>query len=909
MALIDKNIIITPNIGAASDPKIVFSGADAATAAQNITLTAYPTNGGTLSFDGSTGQLFSVTNSMSGTIFSANDVSGIPSIEVIDTGLVKIAQYSGNVLLGTGTDTGLAKLQVTGSLSITGNMLYPSNSKSAYGPNTTWSSYLHVGGDGVNGITRTASIASVVTTNGNLHLDSGSDKAMYLNYYSGTGGVNFGNGAASGITASVSAAGVFNATNVIVNGNQALHAGNYTSYSPTLTGGSASGTWGISVTGNAATTSQTAFSDLSITGAANKYLYINPGNGYEAMVRYNGGSGSGWYVGKRTAAQASGIGTESFHIYSEAAGKTVVGIDTAGTIITSGAIGRTAPAAGFLQGSYNNVGDNAAKSNPIYTIGSSYNPSDAAIGGMYGIGYSNSQFFGANGGSGWGLYVVSNGAYSAIFTDGGAWLKNPTLSIGGYVALQSNNYTSYSPTLTGTGASGTWGINISGNAANATTVGGFTPTASNGVANRVVVADANGYIQNNYFYTSGGGSERSASGLGYFSGHNASDYYIRSFTPAAAATAMGALTTSNYNSYSPTLTGGSASGTWGINVTGNAATLSNFAVSNTANNGQAVANNYIGYVSDYSGTALTASVADGALYNQYYSTSWQHQIYGDFRSGQIALRGKNNGTWQAWRTVWDKTNLTNLNQLTNGPGYTANTGTVTGVTATTPIVSSGGTAPVITHATSGATAGTYNNVTVNTFGHVTAGSNVSYLPLAGGTLTGNVTFRQLFASPTATLSGDIITLSTGAINNSGGSLTIYTTTGTPLKLMVNGGVTVGVTIATTGDLTCTGNITAYSDIGLKTDLKVIPDALNKVKQLTGYTYLRTDSNQYQTGLVAQDVQKVLPEAVLEGEYLSLAYGNMVGLLVEAIKEQQTIIDSQESRIARLETLVSKLIEG
>lgn len=65
---------------------------------------------------GNTGQLFSVTDSMTGTIFSVNDISGIPSIEVLDTGLVKIAQYSGNVLIGTGTDNGTDKLQVNGSI-------------------------------------------------------------------------------------------------------------------------------------------------------------------------------------------------------------------------------------------------------------------------------------------------------------------------------------------------------------------------------------------------------------------------------------------------------------------------------------------------------------------------------------------------------------------------------------------------------------------------------------------------------------------------------------------------------------------------------------------------------------------------------------------------------------------------
>jgi|LakMenEpi03Aug12_release.lakeMendotaPanAssembly.Ray.scaffolds.fasta_scaffold00004_154 hypothetical protein len=79
---------------------------------------------------------------------------------------------------------------------------------------------------------------------------------------------------------------------------------------------------------------------------------------------------------------------------------------------------------------------------------------------------------------------------------------------------------------------------LSGNATsatNSTTAGGFTPSQTSGTANRIVVADSNGYIVNNYFNASGGGSERNASGMGYFAGHNTSDYYYRSYTAAAAA--------------------------------------------------------------------------------------------------------------------------------------------------------------------------------------------------------------------------------------------------------------------------------------------------------------------------------------------------------------------------------------
>ncbi len=98
-------------------------------------------------------------------------------------------------------------------------------------------------------------------------------------------------------------------------------------------------------------------------------------------------------------------------------------------------------------------------------------------------------------------------------------------------------------------------------------------------------------------------------------------------------------------------------------------------------------------------------------------------------------------------------------------------------------------------------------------------------------------------------------------------------------------------LTTGGSIVASGNITAYSDINLKTDLVKISSALDKVSQLTGYTFTRKDTGERQVGLIAQDVQKVLPEAVLDGEHLSLAYGNLVGLLVEAIKELKSEIDS------------------
>jgi hypothetical protein len=63
--------------------------------------------------------------------------------------------------------------------------------------------------------------------------------------------------------------------------------------------------------------------------------------------------------------------------------------------------------------------------------------------------------------------------------------------------------------------------------------------------------------------------------------------------------------------------------------------------------------NGLTYVTDVDGssTNLTGNSTDGALYSQIYSSSWQHQIYGDYRTGIMYVRGKNSGTWQSWKRV------------------------------------------------------------------------------------------------------------------------------------------------------------------------------------------------------------------------------------------------------------------
>ena len=87
-----------------------------------------------------------------------------------------------------------------------------------------------------------------------------------------------------------------------------------------------------------------------------------------------------------------------------------------------------------------------------------------------------------------------------------------------------------------------------------------------------------------------------------------------------------------------------------------------------------------------------------------------------------------------------------------------------------------------------------------------------------------------------------------------------------------------------GDILATGDVTASSDRRLKMDIKRIENALDKVCAIGGYTYVMNDKPS--TGLIAQEVLEVLPEVVHGSEETSysLAYGNVIGLLVEAIKE-------------------------
>jgi len=161
-----------------------------------------------------------------------------------------------------------------------------------------------------------------------------------------------------------------------------------------------------------------------------------------------------------------------------------------------------------------------------------------------------------------------------------------------------------------------------------------------------------------------------------------------------------------------------------------------------------------------------------------------------------------------------------------------------------------------TLANSGVAVGTYLKVAVDAKGRVTAGSAMT---------TGDVT-GALGYTP-ANRAGDTLT----------GSISV------------------------SGTITATGDITAYSDASLKTDVATITGALALVERMRGVTYARIDTGIRGIGVIAQELKNVLPAVVAENPdgMLSVAYGNLVGVLVEALKELSARFNDQAREIANL----------
>ena len=178
-----------------------------------------------------------------------------------------------------------------------------------------------------------------------------------------------------------------------------------------------------------------------------------------------------------------------------------------------------------------------------------------------------------------------------------------------------------------------------------------------------------------------------------------------------------------------------------------------------------------------------------------------------------------------------------------------------------------------------------------TYGNTSPGTN---LEMNGDTFTIGDGFL------TATVQGSVFTTTidlfdtTATTINFGGAATAMNIGAS------SGTTTVNNDLDVDGDIVATGNVTAYgsiSDIRKKENIEVIPNALDKVDQLSGYTFNYIGNEDKMTGVMAQEVAEVLPEAVYEtkevgsdNSTMAVRHGNMVGLLIEAIKELKAEIE-------------------
>jgi len=153
-------------------------------------------------------------------------------------------------------------------------------------------------------------------------------------------------------------------------------------------------------------------------------------------------------------------------------------------------------------------------------------------------------------------------------------------------------------------------------------------------------------------------------------------------------------------------------------------------------------------------------------------------------------------------------------------------------------------------------------------------------------------------NPTSTLHVVGTSLVTGISTFSDTTDSASTTTG---SLQTRGGlavaknIIVGVGISAAGIITCS-DLNSTSDINLKTNIKPIQNPIEKILKIEGVNFDWKQDNRKSMGVVAQNIEEVLPELVSGGDTKTVNYNGLIGLLIEAIKDQQKQIDDLKDQI-------------
>lgn len=326
-----------------------------------------------------------------------------------------------------------------------------------------------------------------------------------------------------------------------------------------------------------------------------------------------------------------------------------------------------------------------------------------------------------------------------------------------------------------------------------------------------------------------------------------------------------------------------------------------------------------GFITSLTGTAATITTLNGTT-GTYSIFRASNNLFTPLLLAQVGIVTTLSGT----NLNYDRSNVglsTASNQIITdwigapisytNIGFTT-TAVVTGwVSAPTAYVNSG----IIT--TISGTTATYSNLraTANLLSNGSIFSPVGVVTIMSGTqanYTGIVT-AQRFQSNVAQGAAPFIVESSTTVANlkaefaqtadSAIDLSFGSANQVVFKDSSNNGTTSANLTFDGSNLVCAGYVEATSDEKLKTNIKTIENGLEKILSLRGVEYDRIDIDSHQIGVIAQEVEKIVPEVVStnnETGRKSVAYGNLVGVLIEAIKDLKVEISELKEKVDKLE---------
>tara|TARA_B100000579_G_scaffold29773_1_gene20855 strand:- start:2853 stop:7121 length:4269 start_codon:yes stop_codon:yes gene_type:complete len=293
---------------------------------------------------------------------------------------------------------------------------------------------------------------------------------------------------------------------------------------------------------------------------------------------------------------------------------------------------------------------------------------------------------------------------------------------------------------------------------------------------------------------------------------------------------------------------------------------------NITNNNQLT--NGAGYITSYVNT--TYSVGDGGLTQKNFTTTLKNKLDG-IASGATAI--------------------SNNNQLTNGAGYVTSSHSHS-YAASSHTHSYASTSHTHSYAstshshtisyndlTNKPTIPTNNNQLTNGAGYITSYVNTTYSVGDGGLTEKNFT-STLKSKLDGIASGANNITNNNQISNGAGYSTYSSNQATNTSSSV-----------TFASVTSSGNVTAYSDARLKTDIHTIDNALGIVGKLRGVNYKWLNNGQSDVGVIAQEVEAVVPEVVKETDdgVKTVDYGRLVCVLIESVKELTAKVKELEAK--------------